>query len=216
MDVMTKNIRQVPVVGITGIIGSGKTALAKLFAGCGAFIIDADEIGREVLENDKNVFTKVVEHFGGNILENDTTVNRKKVAEIVFSSGEHLRKLNDIIHPPMIKLIKEKVKSALIQNKYPMIAVDAALIFEAGVEKRFDYIVTVSASIENIIKRLSEQKGMPEKDIRQRMKSQISQKEKINKAHYIIENNGTFEEFTERGKNLFREICDSFSKSHAL
>ena len=216
MDVMTKNIRQVPVVGITGIIGSGKTALAKLFAGCGAFIIDADEIGREVLENDKNVFTKVVEHFGGNILENDTTVNRKKVAEIVFSCEEHLRKLNDIIHPPMIKLIKEKVKSALIQNKYPMIAVDAALIFEAGVEKRFDYIVTVSASIENIIKRLSEQKGMPEKDIRQRMKSQISQKEKINKAHYIIENNGTFEEFTERGKNLFREICDSFSKSHAL
>ena len=76
MDVMTKNIQTVPVVGITGIIGSGKTALAKLFAGCGAFIIDADEIGREVLENDKNVFTKVVEHFGGNILENDTTANR--------------------------------------------------------------------------------------------------------------------------------------------
>ena len=149
------------------------------------------------------------------ILENETTVNRKKAAEIVFSSEEELRKLNDIIHPPMIKLIKEKVKSALIQNKYPMIVVDAALIFEAGVEKRFDYIVTVSASIENIIKRLSEQKGMPEKDIRQRMTSQISQKEKINKAHYIIENNGTFEEFTERGRNLFREICNSFSKSHA-
>ena len=210
---MTKNIQQVPVVGITGIIGSGKTVLAKLFADCGAFIIDADEIGREVLENDKDVFTRVVEHFGGSILENETTVNRKKVAEIVFSSEEHLRKLNNILHPPMIKLIKEKVKSALIQNKYPMIVVDAALIFEAGVEKRFDYIVTVSASIENIIKRLSEQKGMPEKDIRQRMKSQISQKEKINKAHYIIENNGTFEEFTERGRNLFREICNSFNES---
>ena len=208
---MAKNVQPVPVVGITGIIGSGKTLLAKLFGDCGAFIIDADKIGREVLENNSDVFTRVVEHFGGSILENDMTINRKKVAEIVFASEDHLRKLNAIIHPPMIKLIEDKVRDIVILNKYPMVVVDAALIFEAGVEQRFDYIITVSASIENIIKRLSEQKGMPEMDVRLRMKSQISQEEKIDKAHFIIENNSTIEEFAERGRNLFQEICDSFN-----
>lgn len=209
-----KNKHLIPVVGITGVIGSGKTILAKLFRDNGAFIIDADEVGREVLEKNRSVFTQVVEQFGKDILENETKVSRKKVAEIVFSSDEQVQKLNTIIHPPMIQLIEKRINNAVIDKKYPMIVVDAALIFEACVQDRFDYIITVHASGENILKRLTERKGMSATDIQRRMKSQISQEEKIKKSHYAIENNGTIEEFKRQGGKLFQEVYEDFRKSH--
>ena len=118
-----------------------------------------------------------------------------------------------VIHPPMITLIENKVKDVVHSGKYPMVVVDAALIFEARVEDRFDYIVTVHAEPDTIIKRLHEQKKIPDMEIRRRIMSQIPQHEKIRKANYCIDNNGTMQEFEINGKKLFREMCDSYGKS---
>ena len=204
----------VPVVGITGIIGSGKTILAKVFAKNGGFVIDADKVGREVLENDPDVINRVVKLFGEEILEKGEKISRKKVADFVFSSNYYLKKFNAIIHPPMIKLIKSKIKEVLNQSIFSMIVVDAALIFETGIEDRFDYVVTVYASVEHIIERLTSHRKITETEIKRRIKSQIPQTDKINKSRYTIENNGTRKDFEKRAEELFNKICSDFKSKN--
>ena len=208
-----KKKHPVPLVGITGGIGSGKSLLAEMFKEFGAFVIDADKIGKEVLEKDKKVFTEVLKHFGENVLENDKKIDRKELAEIVFTNHEKLKKLNSIIHPPMIRLIEKRMKNEFKLNRSPMVVVDAALIFEAKVENKFDYIVNLYSNFENQIKRLSTRDGMSVEEIKKRMKSQISTEVKKSKSHYNIENNGTIEDLKKCGNDIFNKILEDFKKS---
>ena len=207
-----KKKHPLPLVGITGGIGSGKSLLAEMFKKFGAFVIDADKIGKEVLEKDKKVFIEILKHFGENVLENDKKIDRKKLAEVVFTNHERLKELNSIIHPPMIRLIEKRMRNEFKLNRSPMVVVDAALIFEAKVENRFDYIINLYSDFENQIKRLSTRDGMSVEEIKKRMKSQISTEVKKSKSHYNIENNGTVEDLKKCGNTIFNKILEDFKR----
>jgi len=212
--VVRKNKKKhpLPLVGITGGIGSGKSLLAEMFKKFGAFVIDADKIGKEVLEKDKKIFIEILKHFGENVLENDKKIDRKKLAEVVFTNHERLKELNSIIHPPMIRLIEKRMRNEFKLNRSPMVVVDAALIFEAKVENRFDYIINLYSDFENQIKRLSTRDGMSVEEIKKRMKSQISTEVKKSKSHYNIENNGTVEDLKKCGNTIFNKILEDFKR----
>ncbi len=199
-------------MGITGGIGSGKTSLAEIFKILGAVIIDADKVGKKVLENNKNVFKKIINEFGKDVIEKENKISRKKLASIVFNDREKLDKLNSIIHPPMIKLIKEEISKEFKQKRNPMIVVDAALIYEAKMEDKFDYIINVCADVKNRMKRTALKNKISKKEVERRINSQILEEIKIKKSHYNIENNGTIEELKINGEIIFNKILKDFYK----
>ena len=212
MNRSKKKGRPVPLVGITGGIGSGKSFLSDMFKQLGAFVVDADKIGKEVLEQDENVLKNVVKQFGNSIINGNNKIDRKMLAKMVFGDTKELEKLNAIIHPPMIRNIEGKIKDELKTKRSPMIVVDAALIFEAKVENKFDFIVNVHSNIENQIKRLSRRNKMSKKEVLKRMESQISPETKKNKSDYNIENNGTEKELKIKAGILYKEILTDFAK----
>jgi dephospho-CoA kinase len=207
-----KKIHPIPLVGITGGIGSGKTSLAEIFKILGAVVIDADKVGKKVLENNKNVFKKIINEFGKDVIEKENKISRKKLASIVFNDREKLDKLNSIIHPPMIKLIKEEISKEFKLKRNPMIVVDAALIYEAKMEDKFDYIINVCADVKNRMKRTALKNKISKKEVERRINSQILEEIKIKKSHYNIENNGTIEELKINGEVIFNKILKDFYK----
>lgn len=199
-------------MGITGGIGSGKTSLAEVFKILGAVVIDADKVGKEILENNKNVFKKIISEFGRDVIEKENKISKKKLASIAFNDREKLDKLNSIIHPPMIRLIKEEISKEFKLKGRPMIVIDAALIYEAKMEDKFDYVINVCAGIKNRMERTALKNKISKKEVKQRINSQIPEEIKIKKSHYNVENNGTIEELKINGEIIYNKILDDFYK----
>jgi len=204
-QVKNKNRRR-PVVTITGGIGSGKSAVAAIFKEKGALILDADSIAKEILWNDCEISRKVIDEFGQDICDENDRISKERLIPRVFRSSDSIRRLNDIMHPPVIKRINEIIQENAYSNKYTMIAVDAALIFEAGVEKEFDYVVTVAAADDLRINRIVARDGVTPEDVSQRMNVQGSQKEHMRKSDYVITNNGSLAELRNQSLLIFEDI----------
>ena len=204
-QVKNKN-QQCPVVTITGGIGSGKSAVAAIFEEKGALILDADSIAKEILWNDCEISRKVIDEFGQDICDENDRINKERLIPRVFRNNESIRRLNDILHPPVIKRINEIIQENAYSNKYTMIAVDAALIFEAGVEKEFDYVVTVAAADDLRINRIVARDGVTPEDVLQRMNVQGSQKEHMHKSDYVITNNGSLADLRNQSLRIFDDI----------
>lgn len=206
-----KRPHQTLIVGITGGTGAGKSIISRIFNDLGAHIIDADKVGRLTLENDEKVKEKVIASFGDSILSPDGKISRKSLGKIVFNDPAKLRLLNSIIHPPMIKTIKREINQIIQSGKNTITAVDAALIFEAEVESYFDIIIAVTADDELRISRL-QQRGLSRENALTRIHSQIPQNEKCDKAHLIVENNGTIQDLEEKATGLYKKILEQFTQ----
>jgi len=202
---------RIPVIGITGGIGCGKSTVARMFHDYGAYLIDADEVGRIVLEADSSVQKQILNHFGDGILGEDGTINRKRLGDIVFIKKENLETLNGIIHPVMTERITKEINKVQRSGKVPLIAVDAAVIFEAKVEKHFDAIITVTAGRELQLQRMTERSGMSPEQVKKRIDSQIPLEEKEARSHYVLKNEGAMNELQREVKNLFIKIVKQFA-----
>jgi len=143
------------------------------------------------MQEDETIKSEIIKSFGKNSYI-DGKLNTKYLAEIVFSNKEKVKKINSIVHPSMIeKIINE---AANLHENNNLVFVEAALIFEAHMQNIFDYILMITAD-ENIrIKRLQLRDNDNRKSIQKRINSQINDKDKIGKSHFVIENNGGFEE----------------------
>jgi len=168
------------IIGITGIFGSGKTAVANLFTKHGYKVINADEIGHNLL-NKKPIKNKLVKEFGKSILTNKK-INRRKLKDIVFNNHKKLIKLNKIIHKPIIKEIKSIIK----RNKN--IVIDAALLIEAKALNLVDKLIVVKINKKEQLKRTLKKKKYNKKEVNNILKSQLSQKEKLKYADIVVDN----------------------------
>jgi dephospho-CoA kinase len=184
------------IVGVTGSVGTGKSTVTNFFRELGAYIIDWDELAREATGPHSRAWEKIVDYFGKDILNEDLTINRQKLAEMVFSDKEKLEELNQIIHPEVFK--EDDRITNEIKNFDPdaLIIKDIPLLFEVACTIIVDKIVVVSASEQTQLSRLAE-KGMSREDAQNRIKSQLPLKEKIKSADFVIDNDGSLEE-TER------------------
>lgn len=177
-----KNIK----VAITGGIGSGKSTFANYLASKGYVVINADDISKDILSFDEKIKKKIIKEFGSNSY-NDGKLNKKFIAVQVFSDPANLNKLNSILHPRVLQKI-----DTLIEKKYKdekIIFIEAALIYEADIEKKFDYVVLVTADFNIRLKRSVESGKFNEEDFINRDNNQIPQEEKEKRADFIFSNN---------------------------
>lgn len=177
------------LIGLTGTPGAGKSLAAEYLRGKGAIIISGDDTGREVLEIYPVALKKLVKTFGKGIMNSDGSLNRKSLGKIVFADSRKLRKLNSIIHPYLLRLLKSKINKYRKATSRRLVVVDAALIFEWGIEGWFDHILVVTANRTNRVKRLIGS-GLTKKEASDRISSQLPQRQKEAAADFVIENDG--------------------------
>ena len=177
-----------PIIGLTGSLGTGKSTVAGMFAEHGAVIVDADAINRDLLTLDKKCIKKVVKSFPSVILELNQ-IDRSKLANIVFQNPRELKKLTSILYPEALKQVKRQISKYRKQNK--LIVLDVPLLFESGWDCLADTTIVVKALREQQITRVRERMGLTKAQIGQRLKLQIPLKEKCHMADIIINNGGT-------------------------
>lgn len=183
------------IVGLTGGIASGKSAIAAIFQEKGAFIIDADKVAHEVIGPNEDAWKEIVKHFGKDILNPDGVIDREKLAAKVFDNEEALEKLNSIVHPRVVERFAKTV-SDLKKKKNPPEAVvfDVPLLIEAGMHKMVDTVVVVYVSSEKQKERLQKRNGFTLEEAEKRLAAQMSPEEKKTYADYIINNEKSLSE----------------------
>jgi len=182
------------VLGITGSFGSGKSAVAGIFKSRGVKIIDADKLAHACLRPGNACYKKIKAVFG--------TVERKKLAELVFNDRARLRKLNRIIHPQVIR----EIKAGIRRSKEKIIILDAPLLIEAGLKNTVDKLIVVSINRKEQIKRLMMRSGLKESEVLKRLKAQMPLSAKLRMADFIIDNSGTLAEARKQVLQIRRKL----------
>lgn len=178
------------IVGLTGGIGSGKTTVSDLFKDLGIPIIDTDVIAHDLVADDKSVLKEIVTQFGGGILKEDKTLNRKELAKIVFSQKEHKQQLEDILHPRIRDEVNKQIQSYSLNSPPPKyVIVVIPLLFETGFNELIDRILVVQADETVRIQRIKQRDHRSLDEIRAIINSQVSDEKRISEADDIIENN---------------------------
>lgn len=172
-------------VGVTGGIGSGKSMVCNLFKCLEVPVFNADEAGRRLLEEDRNIIEQVQDIFGGEIIF-EGKPDRKKIAEIVFSNPGKLKQLNSVIHPAVRKNFNEWAA----EQSTPYVIDEAAILFETGIYKQLDFMILVIAPEQLRIKRVMQRDGSDERAVKERMENQWSDEEKKKIADFVIMNDG--------------------------
>ncbi len=196
------------LIGITGGIASGKTEVAKVFRRKGAVVLSGDQIGRKVVESNRSVLRKLVKAFGEQIMRDDGTLNRQGLGEVAFSSVRGRDKLNKIVHPPLLKELRRRIRDFKRKGKR-VVVVDAALICEWGLEQELDLLVFVQSNRENKIRRLQRFKGYSRKEALDRIRSQLPDSAKKSRADFVIRNNGSLAELRKGANRAWEEIMSS-------
>jgi len=188
-------------IAITGSIGSGKSAFADFIKEAGYTIIKADDISKEILARNNEVKEKVINAFGKESFT-DSEINRKYLAEKVFSDPGNVMIINSILHPLVIKKVNDLMLEEL--KKSDRIFVEAALIYEADMEEMFDYVVLITAGKE--VRYIRKSGTLTPEDFEKRDFNQIPDEEKKKRADFIFENNGSLKELRDKAKLLLSLI----------
>ncbi|MGB9768602.1 MAG: dephospho-CoA kinase [Dictyoglomus sp.] len=188
-------------IGITGGIGTGKTLVINTLKELGIPVISADEIVRE-LQRDPYYLEKIREIFGDKVFE-EGQLNRKKLAEIIFSDDKERKKLENLLHPPVLTEIKKRLED--FKDK-EIVAVEVPLLFEVGIENWFDEIWVVYAPFEIQLERIIKRDNISQEEAIKRIKAQIPIEEKVKKADFVIYNDKDLESTKNQIKNRILSI----------
>ncbi|MEU6251674.1 dephospho-CoA kinase [Streptomyces sp. NPDC047043] len=190
-------------VGLTGGIGAGKSEVSRLLVECGAVLIDADRIAREVVEPGTPGLAAVVDAFGGDVLAPDGTLDRPKLGSIVFADPEKLALLNSIVHP-LVGARSRELESAASEDS--VIIHDVPLLAENSLAPLYDLVIVVDASPETQLDRLVRLRGMTEEDARARMAAQATRVKRREIADVLIDNDVPLEELQRRVKDVWADL----------
>jgi dephospho-CoA kinase len=175
------------LVGLTGGVATGKSTVARMFKACGAVVIDADDLAREVVQPGKPAWREIVHAFGKRVLNPDRTVNRHALGAIVFSHSVKRRRLERIIHPRVAREQKRLTREAARKNPKAVVIYDVPLLFEAGIDKRVDKTIVVTADQKTQIARLKKRNGLSRNEALRRIKSQMPLNQKRRRADYVLD-----------------------------
>lgn len=178
------------ILGLTGGIGTGKSTVANMLKEKGIPVVDTDLISREVIQYPE-IIEKIKLEISNEVFDFNNKLNRKKMSEIVFENQEKLKKLNEIMHPEILKKMWKEVEK--LKKDYKIIVVDIPLLFEINMEKEVDKILLIYASKEIQLKRIMERDGRTREEAIKIINSQMPLYKKREKSDYIIQNNDSLE-----------------------
>ncbi|MEV5331954.1 dephospho-CoA kinase [Streptomyces werraensis] len=190
-------------VGLTGGIGAGKSEVSRLLVECGAVLIDADRIAREVVEPGTPGLAAVVEAFGEEILAEDGSLDRPRLGALVFSDPEKLATLNSIVHPLVGARSREREAAA---PDDAVVVHDVPLLTENGLAPLYDVVIVVDASPETQLDRLVRLRGMSEEDARARMAAQATREQRRAIADVVIDNDVPLDALQRRVREVWADL----------
>jgi dephospho-CoA kinase len=193
-------------VGLTGNIASGKTNARRVFAELGAHAIDADEIAHDLLAPMGEVYRQVVENFGAGIVDEDGTINRRRLGSIVFTDCERRQKLNSLVHPPVRAEVQRRISDLESTYTAGIIIIDAALMVETGSYRNYDRLIVVYCEPALQLDRLLRRGGLTLEEAKARITAQMPVDEKLKVADYRINTSGTFGQTREQIEAVYRDL----------
>lgn len=198
-------------VGLTGGIASGKSLVGGMFSELGAHTIGADELAHELMAPGLPAYNEIVEKFGDVILNPDKTVNRAKLAELAFDKKRpRIYELNRILHPGVIQKYEKWMDDIEKQEPNAIVMLEAALLLEAGLRRRFDKIVVITLKQQQRVERWAQRFNLdPETarlEVTRRMMAQAPDEAKLQAADFVIDNSGTIEETRGQVKKVYESL----------
>lgn len=191
-------------IAITGDIGSGKTMVCKIMEDFGAYVVSADELTHKLFVNDKECIRQVEALLGQEVKVNHQ-IDRKKVADLVFSDKKKLDQLEKILHPLVFKKMEALYKEACKIRQHGFFVVEIPLLFECGWEFFFDTVITITAD-EVVCRKRSLQKGLNDDDYSLRSCRLLPSEKKIKLSDFVIDNNDTVENLKKKITEIIKEI----------
>ncbi len=192
------------IVGLTGGIGSGKSTAAGFLTDLGALVVDLDKTGHEVLRQ-QEIRDQLVGEFSGEILDNNGEIDRSRLGKKVFHDREALSKLNAIVHPAIDKIVKKKAGEYRRQG-VKVVVFEAAAMLEAGRDWQVDEVWVIVNPEDVVLRRLSTRPDYSESDVKARIKSQITNEERIRQADVVVTNDGTLDELRDKVKLAWEKL----------
>lgn len=180
-----------PVIGVTGTVGAGKSTVSGFFGDLGARVVDADEIGRRVVEQEPAVTRALVECFGGGILFPNGGLDRRALGVLALADTRARERLNSIVHPLLLQRLREQIRRLRVNGP---VVVDAALVLEWGLESELDVLIVVTSRTDLQLERMMRQRGWSADETNIRLQAQIPAEDQVRAADCVIANNGSIEE----------------------
>ncbi|BFT70416.1 dephospho-CoA kinase [Paenibacillus sp. P36] len=181
-------------IGLTGGIACGKSTVSAMLVSRGALLVDADQIARDVVQPGSPVLEQVAAHFGQAVIQEDGSLHRKKLGEIVFGNTDARKQLEHILHPPIRKMIREQMEAYEKQFPDKLVVVDIPLLFESDLSFMFEEVLVVYVPPHIQVERLMRRDNLTESAANNRINAQMSIEEKRKLADIVIDNSGTWED----------------------
>jgi len=194
------------IVGLTGGIASGKTTVSKILKEHGAYLIEADQIARELVQPHTPVWKELVRRFGKEVLTEDGSIHRKRLAGRIFSDPEQRRLLNRILHPRIYEEMRRRTEEIGKRDPDAIVVIDVPLLVETKGYGEMDRVIVVTSTETQQVERLREREGMPPEEAKKILSSQASTEDRLKVADFVIQNEGSLEETRRRTREVFQEL----------
>jgi len=192
-------------VGLTGGLASGKSFVGDALAGFGCTVVQADELGHQVLARGGEAHDAVIREFGEEILDGGE-IDRRRLAKLVFDEPEKLARLNALVHPPVLRREEELGAQFAAREPDGIFVVEAAILIETGSYRRFDRLILVVCSEEQQVERAMRRQGAVESVVRARLSRQMPAEEKRKFAHFVVDTSGTKDNTLKQTESVYRAL----------
>jgi len=196
------------VIGVTGGVGTGKSTVAKMFRELGAVVLDADAIAHQLMEPKRLCWRRVVKGFGEEVLNEDQSINRRRLAEIVFRDAQRRRDLEAVIHPQVLRQIKQRLHRLGRLRRIRAVVLDVPLLVEVDAQGMADALVVVTAPREVQLARLAHRYGDAE-EVDARIAAQMEVSAKAALADFVVDNAGTLDATRTQVKRIWEQLVPS-------
>ncbi len=199
------------IIGVTGNFGTGKTTVCGILSGLGAVVISADDLGHKLRQKDSPAYKELVEAFGTGILSEQNEIDRKKLAAVAFKDDASEARLNNIMHPLILKNVKQQIDELELKGA-KIVVLEAALLIEAGWQPLVNQVWVTTAPEPIVIERLGNQRGYTKEQVLNRLRNQMPPEEKMKHADVVIDTNRSLEELKVEVTELWQKLQSSIAR----
>ncbi len=193
-------------VGLTGGLASGKSFVGHALRDLGCHLIEADELGHQVLLPGAEAYDAVVNEFGDEILDQDRFIDRRKLGAVVFGNPALLEKLNRLVHPPVVERQRRMIDEIARADPQAIVVVEAAILVETGIYKRFDRLIVAVCTPEQQMERAMKRGTYTKEEVTERLSRQLPLEEKLRVADYVVDTSGTKENTLEQVRAVYGSL----------